>query len=61
MSIGDRQCPGDLLLRTAHPGRVLKLAGGVLKAQAEQVPARCLYVLDELTLVQITQIIQLYD
>ena len=44
---GDGQRACNLFLGTAEARRVVQLAGGVLEAQPEQVPARCLDVFSE--------------
>src|ERR1700739_2765409 len=56
----NRQGPGDLPLRGAQAGRVVQLAGGVLKEQADQVAPGRLEVLDELRLGQVTQLDRLH-
>jgi hypothetical protein len=47
--VGDGQRPGDLALGALETGSVVKLAGGVLKAQTEQVAPSGADVLAQLT------------
>jgi hypothetical protein len=54
--VRDRQCPRDLALGALETGGVVKLAGGVLEAQSEQLTASGADVLGQLTLGHVAKL-----